>query len=118
LGGIGRPTDATLGRRGLRGATSAASLLCSTRRRLPRLLMQFAPRSSRSPRLIGMAIKSALWRRLLAPAAGKRPHDREQPSINPDEDPAMAIWLGVLMASPGASTVPESKMTEAGRLDS
>jgi hypothetical protein len=94
LRGIGRPTVATLGRRGLRGATSAASLLCSTRRQLPRLLMLFAPRSSRIPRLIGMAIKSALWRRLLAPAAGKRPHDREQPSINPDEDPAMAIWLG------------------------
>jgi hypothetical protein len=33
-----------------------------------------------------MAIKSALCRRLLASAAGKRPHDREQPSINPDED--------------------------------
>jgi hypothetical protein len=33
-----------------------------------------------------MAIKSALCRRLLAAAAGKRPHDREQPSINPDED--------------------------------
>ena len=60
LRGIGRPTDATLGRRRLRGATSAASLLCSTRRRLPRRLMQFARRSVRSLRPIGMALKSAL----------------------------------------------------------
>ena len=58
LGGIGRPTDATPGRGRLRGATSAASLLSSTRRRLPRRLMQFARRSSRSPRLIWRAIKS------------------------------------------------------------
>jgi hypothetical protein len=58
LRGIGRPTDATQGRGGSRGATSAASLLCSTCRRLPRLLAQFARRSSRSSRLIGMVIKS------------------------------------------------------------
>jgi hypothetical protein len=58
FGGIGRPTVATLGRRRLRGATSAAALLCSTPRRLPRLLMQCARRSSRSLHLIGMALKS------------------------------------------------------------
>jgi len=58
LEGIGRPSDAMPGRRGLRGATGAASLLCSTRRRLPRLLMQFARRSSRSPHPI---LERALW---------------------------------------------------------
>jgi hypothetical protein len=40
-----------------------------------------------------MAIKSALWRRLLAPAAGKRPHDREQPSINSERGSSDG-WLG------------------------
>jgi hypothetical protein len=60
LGGrIDRPTDTTHGRPASREATGAASLPCSTRRQSPRLLMQFARRSSRSPRLIGMALKPA-----------------------------------------------------------
>ena len=58
LEGIGRPTVAMPGRLGLRGATCAAVLLCSTRRRLPRLLMQFARRSSRSPHPI---LERAVW---------------------------------------------------------
>ena len=39
-------------------ATSVASLLCSTRRRLPRLPMQFARRSFRSPQPI---LERAVW---------------------------------------------------------
>ena len=52
----------------------------------PAQLVEAVPVSESFEGLIWMAITSALWRRLLAPAAGKRPHDREQPSINPDED--------------------------------
>ena len=107
LGGIGRPTDATLGRRGLRGATSVASLLCSTRRRLPRLLMQFAPRSSRStsPDRDGDQIST------LSPAACAR--RRETPASSRAAEYSSGSsdgYWGCSWHRRGASTVPESKM--------